>query len=88
MKDCTEESIENKEPRKIKKIRKVKQTKNYMDENGYLVTKEEEVEEEYWSDEKPEKKVVKNYVNQESKPNKNKKKTNKGQTTINFFFKK
>ena len=88
MKDITEESIENKEPRKIKKIRKVKQTKNYMDENGYLVTKEEEVEEEYWSDEKPEKKVVKNYVNQESKPNKNKKKTNKGQTTINFFFKK
>lgn len=86
MKDYTEERKESKEPKKVKKIRKVKATKTYMDDNGYLVTKEEEVEEEYWSDEKPEKKVVRNYV-QESKPNKNKKKTNKGQTTISSFFK-
>ena len=28
-----------------------------MDEKEYLVTKDEEVEEEYWSDEKPEKKL-------------------------------
>ena len=87
MKDCAEEK--KNEPRKIKKTRKVKKTKTYFNEEGYMVTKDEEVEEEYWSDEKPEKKVVKNnYVNQESKANKNKKKTKKGQTTISSFFAK
>ena len=55
MKDETEEK---KEPKKIRKIRKVKVTRQYMDEKGYLVTKDEEVEEEYWSDEKPEKKIM------------------------------
>lgn len=87
MKDYTEESKELREPKKVKKIRKVKATRTYTNNEGYLVTKEEEIEEEYWSDEKPEKKVVRNFINQESKPNKNKKKANKGQTTINSFFK-
>ena len=87
MKDVTEGS-EN-APKKIKKIRKVKKTKRFVNEEGYMVTKDVETDEEYWSDEKPEKKVVKNnIISQESKPNKNKKKVNKGQTTINFFFKK
>ena len=84
MKDETEEK---KEPKKIRKIRKVKVTRQYMDEKGYLVTKDEEVEEEYWSDEKPEKKIVKNnFVKQDVKPNKNKKKTAKGQWTMDSFF--
>ena len=43
MKDVTEE---NKEPRKIRKTRKVKVTKQYMNEKGYMVTKDVEVEEE------------------------------------------
>ena len=88
MKDCVEEKKNvNNEPKKVKKTRKVKKTKTYFNEEGYMVTKDEEVEEEYWSDEKPEKKVAKNnFVNHESKPNKNKKKTNKGQTTISSFF--
>ena len=86
MKDATEGS-EN-APKKIKKIRKVKKTKRFINEEGYMVTKDVETDEEYWSDEKPEKKVVKNnFISQESKPNKNKKKLNKGQTTINSFFK-
>ena len=86
MKDATEGS-EN-APKKIKKIRKVKKTKRFVNEEGYMVTKDVETDEEYWSDEKPEKKVVKNnFISQESKPNKNKKKLNKGQTTINSFFK-
>ena len=84
MKDATEE---NKEPRKIRKTRKIKVTKQYMNEKGYMVTKDVEVEEEYWSDEKPEKKPIKqSHFIQESKPNKHKKKTNKGQTYINSFF--
>ena len=87
MKDLTEGS-EN-VPKKVKKIRKVKETRRFMNEEGYMVTKDVEVEQEYWSDEKPEKKVVKNnFISQESKPNKNKKKINKGQTTISSFFKK
>lgn len=86
MKDNTEEGNKN-EPKKVKKIRKVKKTKRFLNEEGYMVTKDVESEEEYWSDEKPEKKVVKNnFINQESKPNKNKKKVNKGQTTLNSFF--
>jgi hypothetical protein len=85
MKDCNEEESKN-EPKKVKKIRKVKKTKTFFNEEGYMVTKDVESEEEYWSDEKPEKKVVKKNHIQESKPNKNKKKTNKGQTTLNSFF--
>ena len=84
MKDETEEK---KEPKKVRKVRKVKVTRQYMDEQGYLVTKDEEVEEEYWSDEKPEKKIVKNnFVKQDVKPNKNKKKAGKGQWTMDSFF--
>jgi len=88
MKDLTEGS-EN-APKKVKKIRRVKETRRFKNEEGYMVTKDVEVEEEYWSDEKPEKKVVRNnFISQESsKPNKNKKKVNKGQTTISSFFKK
>ena len=87
MKDCTADDNKSKnEPKKVKKIRKIKKTKTYFNEEGYMITKDEEVEEEYWSDEKPEKKVVKhNYVSHENKNNK-KKKTNKGQTTISSFF--
>ena len=76
-------------PKRVKKVRRVKKTKRFMNEEGYMVTKDVDTEEEYSSDEKPEKKVVKNnFISQESKPNKNKKKVNKGQTTISSFFKK
>ena len=86
MKDCTSEDKSKNEPKKVKKIRKVKKTRTYFNEEGYMVTKDEEVEEEYWSDEKPEKKVVKHdYVSHDNKNNK-KKKTNKGQMTISSFF--
>jgi hypothetical protein len=85
MKDANEEP---KEPKKVKKIRKVKMTKQFMSDKGYMITKDVEVEEEYWSDEKPEKKIVKNnFVSQDNKP-KNKKKVNKGQTTMDSFFRK
>ena len=84
MKDYSEES--KNEPKKVKKIRKVKQTKTFQNEEGYMVTKDVEVEEEYWSDEKPEKKVKNNFIKQDTKQKKNKKKVNKGQTTINSFF--
>ena len=85
MKDVNEES---KEPKKVKKIRKVKMTKQFMSDKGYMITKDVEVEEEYWSDEKPEKKIVKNnFVSQDNKQ-KNKKKINKGQTTMDSFFRK
>ena len=85
MKDANEES---KEPKKVKKIRKVKMTKQFMSDKGYMITKDVEVEEEYWSDEKPEKKIVKNnFVSQDNKQ-KNKKKINKGQTTMDSFFRK
>ena len=87
MKDASEEI---KEPKKVLKIRKVKMTKQFRDEKGYMVTKDIDVEEEYWSDEKPEKKIVKNnnFVSQDNKTNKNKKKVNKGQTTMDSFFRK
>ena len=75
-------------PKKVKKTRKVKKTQTFMNEQGYMVTKDVEVEEEYWSDEKPEKKIVKNNaIKQEVKTNKNKRKANKGQTSISSFFK-
>ena len=65
MKDANEEP---KEPKKVKKIRKVKMTKQFMSDKGYMITKDVEVEEEYWSDEKPEKKIVKNnFVSQDNK---------------------
>ena len=85
MKDVNEET---KDPKKVKKIRKVKMTKQFMSDKGYMITKDVEVEEEYWSDEKPEKKIVKNnFVSQDNKQ-KNKKKINKGQTTMDSFFRK
>lgn len=86
MKDSSDEI--KKEPKKIKKVRKVKKTETFMNEKGYMVTKDVEVEEEYWSDEKPEKKIVRNNpIKQEVKTNKNKRKGNKGQTSISSFFK-
>lgn len=85
--EMKDEREEKKEPRKVKKTRKVKMTRQYQDEKGYLVTKDEEVEEEYWSDEKPEKKIVKNnIIKQDIKQNKNKKKVGKGQWTMDSFF--
>ena len=85
--EMKDENEEKKEPKKVLKKKKVKVTRQYMDEKGYLVTKDEEVEEEYWSDEKPEKKIVRNnFIKQDAKQNKNKKKAGKGQWTMDSFF--
>ena len=85
--EMKDENEEKKEPKKVLKKKKVKVTRQYMDEKGYLVTKDEEVEEEYWSDEKPEKKIVRNnLIKQDAKQNKNKKKAGKGQWTMDSFF--
>lgn len=87
--EMQDETEDKKEPKKIRKTRKVKMTKRYMNEKGYLITKDEEVEEEYWSDEKPEKKIIRNNnIKQDIKPNKNKKKAGKGQWTMDSFFTK
>lgn len=87
--EMRDETEDKKEPKKIRKTRKVKMTKRYMNEKGYLITKDEEVEEEYWSDEKPEKKIIRNNnIKQDIKPNKNKKKAGKGQWTMDSFFTK
>ena len=87
--EMKDETQEVNQPKKVKKIRKIKVTERFMDEKGYMITKEVEKEEEYWSDEKPEKKIIRNnnFINQDNnKQNKNKKKPNKGQRTMDSFF--
>ena len=75
------------EPKKVKKIRKVKKTKTYMNEKGYMVTQDEWVDEEYYSDEK-EKPITKhhNTMQQPSQPKKGKKVAH-GQSTLLAFLK-
>ena len=76
------------EPRKVKKIRKVKKTNTYMNEKGYMVTQDEWVDEEYYSDEK-EKPITKrhnNGIQQPSQPKKAKK-VAQGQSSLLSFFK-
>jgi len=72
--------------KKVKKIRKVKKTNTYVDEKGYLHTRDEWVDEEYWSDEK--KKPISNQASLID--NKNKKPGNKkvaaGQSSLHSFF--
>lgn len=75
-------------PKKVKKIRKVKKTQTYMNESGYMVTKDEWVDEEYFSDEKPETKhrpPTNNY--HAPQPQKKAKKVAPGQSSIYSFFK-
>ena len=76
------------EPRKVKKIRKVKKTNTYMNDKGYMVTQDEWVDEEYYSDEK-EKPITKrhnNAIQQPSQPKKAKK-VAQGQSSLLSFFK-
>ena len=75
-------------PKKVKKIRKVQKTKTYMNESGYMVTKDEWVDEEYFSDEKPETKhraPINTY--HAPQPQKKAKKVAAGQSSIFSFFK-
>ena len=48
-----------KSPKRLKKIRNVNLTRNYKNEKGYMVTKVEEVEEEFWSDKDLKRKLLK-----------------------------
>lgn len=75
-----------KKPKKIRKTRLIKKTKTFMNEEGYLVTKDIMEEEEYWSDEKPEKKNKIESQRDKPEPKKNKKIV-KGQTSLTSFFK-
>ena len=76
------------EPKKVKKIRKVKKTKTYMNEKRYMVTQDELVDEEYYSDKK-EKPITKHHnstMHQPLQPKKSKKIVN-GQSTLFSFLK-
>ena len=73
------------EKQKIKKFRKVKKTNYAKDENGYLHSIDEYVDEEYWSDEI--KQAPKKVSQVDDKKTKNKKAIS-GQGNILNFFKK
>jgi len=75
--------------KKVKKIRKVKKTNTYY-QNNYLVTKDEEIEEEYWTDEKVKPLPIHQpfiFDNKNKKPTGNKKVAN-GQSSLHSFFSK
>ena len=87
--EMKDETQEVNQPKKVKKIRKIKVTERFMDEKGYMITKEVEKEEEYWSDEKPEKKIIRNnnFINQDNnKQNKNKEKKIIFEKILNYKF--
>jgi hypothetical protein len=80
-------------PKKVKKVRKVKQTSTYMDEKNYLVTKDEFVDEEYWTDEKSkpiqiQPAIITTNNNSKQPAKKNNKKIAPGQSSIQSFFTK
>ena len=86
-----EEDVEMKDesqPKKVRRVRYVKKTKQFLDDDGYMVTKEIMEEEEFWEDEKPKNKIIKsnNLIGDKKEVKKNNKKLAKGQTSINAFF--
>jgi len=82
--------IENpKERKKVIKTRKVKKTNTFMDENGYMVTKDQWTDEEYETyEEENEKKHNIHHPVQPIQPQKKNKKVQKGQTNLFSFFSK
>ena len=67
-------------------IRKLKKSKTYLNDKGYMVTQDEWVDEEYYSDEK-EKPITKHHnytMHQPSQPKKAKKVTHEQKTNFPF----
>ena len=78
-----------KERKKVIKTRKVKQTNTYMDQDGYMVTKDQLVDEEYETyEDEIEKKPAFHPQIQLNQPQKKNKKVQKGQTSLFNYFSK
>ena len=90
-KNSIEENHNNqpKERKKVIKTRKVKQTNTYMDQDGYMVTKDQLVDEEYETyEDEIEKKPAFHPQIQPNQPQKKNKKVQKGQTSLFNYFSK
>ena len=90
-KNSIEENHNNqpKERKKVIKTRKVKQTNTFIDKDGYMVTKDELVDEEYETyEDEVEKKPVFHPQIQPNQPQKKNKKVQKGQTSLFNYFSK
>ena len=78
-----------KERKKVIKTRKVKQTNTFIDKDGYMVTKDELVAEEYETyEDEVEKKPAFHPQIQPNQPQKKNKKVQKGQTSLFNYFSK
>ena len=77
-----------KERKKVIKTRKVKQTNTFMDKDGYMVTKDQYVDEEYETYEDEVKKPAFHPQIQPNQPQKKNKKVQKGQTSLFNYFSK
>ena len=78
-----------KERKKVIKTRKFKQTNTFIDKDGYMVTKDELVDEEYETyEDEVEKKPVFHPQIQPNQPQKKNKKVQKGQTSLFNYFSK
>ena len=86
--DISEKDIDMNETKKIKKIKKIKKSNTYVDEKGYLVTRDEWEDEEYWSDDKSLKPVIQPKIidNKAKKPTV--KKVSGNQSSLSNFFSK
>ena len=86
------DDIQNDQPKERKKViktRKVKQTNTYMDQDGYMVTKDQLVDEEYETyEDEIEKKPAFHPQIQPNQPQKKNKKVQKGQTSLFNYFSK
>ena len=92
IKNETKEENHNDQPKERKKViktRKVKQTNTFMDKDGYMVTKDQLVDEEYETyEDEIEKKPVFHPQIQPNQPQKKNKKVQKGQTSLFNYFSK
>ena len=85
------DDIQNEQPKERKKViktRKVKQTNTFMDKDGYMVTKDQYVDEEYETYEDEVKKPAFHPQIQPNQPQKKNKKVQKGQTSLFNYFSK
>ena len=86
------DDIQNDQPKERKKViktRKVKQTNTFIDKDGYMVTKDELVDEEYETyEDEVEKKPAFHPQIQPNQPQKKNKKVQKGQTSLFNYFSK
>ena len=85
------DDIQNEQPKERKKViktRKVKQTNTFMDKDGYMVTKDQYVDEEYETYEDEVKKPTFHPQIQPNQPQKKNKKVQKGQTSLFNYFSK